>query len=806
MACKNPYICGNRSSFVRKSNLHIFKAVLLAIALSPLLFSCKSTKLLNDGEYLLIKNSISLNEKNPGIRSDELYSLARPKPNKKFLGLARIKLNLYYRGTHGKPESRYRTWLRDKAGERPSVYDSAASLASARDMEFYLNKVGYFYSTVYPSVKKTGKKKIKVTYHVDPSLPYRIRSIHYVIEDSLMAGFIRKSRLDPKIRQGEVYNAFKLDDERDRITEILMNNGYYYFNRDFVFFEIDSTGNQKEMDVKVKIRPNKMTSPDDPMTFVYRPHKRYFIHNIYIRPNFDPILSPTLKYDTLKFTVEYGRAVKSFSDYYILHTGDIKVRPSTVSQSVFIKQGDPFRLNDVKRSRSRINELGLFSYNSIKFKEIPTPDTAANGLLDCNLDLSRKKLHAFTVETEVTNSGGRPGVGLNFTYQNSNVFGGAEILRLKARVALEAQQIFGTDAEYSEATPFFNTIETGLQVGVDFPRFLIPIKQERFPKYFRPKTTVSVGFGFENRPEYERWVTNFTFGYDWKESEQKRHQVFPFDWSLVNVTLSPDFQEQIENEPNDRIKNQYTDNLIMGPRYAFTYSTQDIRKIQNFIYFRSNVQTAGNILQLGYKLADPPKDSLGMYQVWGIEYAQFFKIDGDFRMFNVISKNTSLAYRLFFGIALPFGNSEVMPLETGYYGGGSNGMRGWPFRLLGPGSYSNPDDYYDKMGDLQIEGNIEYRFPVYSFFKSAIFADIGNIWILNDNETYPGGEFAFERFYKEFAIDAGIGLRFDFNFFILRVDVAIPFRDPSQPVKERWVMNDWQLNDIIINFGIGYPF
>ena len=373
-------------------------------------------------------------------------------------------------------------------------------------------------------------------------------------------------------------------------------------------------------------------------------------------------------------------------------------------------------------------------------------------------------------------------------------------------VALEAQQIFGQDAEYDQATPFFNTIQTGFQVSVDFPKFLIPMKQERFPKYFRPKTSVSVGFGYENRPEYERWVTNFSFGYNWKESERKRHKLNPFDWSLVNVTLSPEFQQQIDEEPNDRIKSQYTDNLIMGPSYAFTYSTQDIRKIQNFFYFRGTVQTAGNLLQAGYLLADPPKDSLGMYTVWGIEYAQFVKVDGDFRIFRLISKNTALAYRVFLGCAVPYGNSTVMPLETGYYGGGANDMRGWPYRLLGPGSYDNPDDYYDKMGDVQIEANIEYRFPIYSFFKGAIFADIGNIWILKDNETYPGGEFQWDRFYKEFAMDVGIGLRFDFNFFLLRVDTAIPARDPSEPEKHRWVIDDWQFKDFIINFGIGYPF
>ena len=770
------------------------------------LHSCKSTKVLEEDQQLLTKNIISFNGKNPGISTDELYSLARPKPNQKFVGIARIKLYAYYKGTKGKPDSKFRKWLREKAGERPAIYDSMAVLGSARDMELYLNKIGYFYSKVDVN-KIPGKgRKVNMEYVITLTKPYHLKSVQYAIEDTMIARFVSKSKSSPNIKDGDIYNAFKLDDERDRVTGILQNNGYYYFNRDFIYYEIDSSLKNKEMNLSLKIRPNKVVSPGDPTFLISQPHKRYFVRNIYIRPNFDPIQSQAIQYDTTVFSFKYSKHSTKFSDYSIVHKGDIKVHPSTISQAVFIKPGDPFCLEDVKKTRSRINELGIFGYSNIRFREIPTPDTSITGLLDCNIDLLRKKLHSFTIETELTNSGGQPGIGVNFTYQNINIFKGAEILRLKARVALEAQQMFGNGADYSSTVPFFSTIQTGLQVSVDFPRFLVPIKQERFPKYFRPKTTLSLGFGYEDRPEYIRWVINGMFGYDWKESERKRHQVFPIDWSLVNVTLSPEFQQQIDTEPNNRIKDQYTDNVIMGTKYVFTYSTQNLQKIQNFFFFKGNLQTAGNFLQAGYAIAQPPKDSAGNYQMWGIEYAQFFKIDGDFRLFRVMSKNTSMAYRFFVGLGIPYGNSQVMPIETGYYGGGSNDMRGWLYRLLGPGSYDNPSDNYDKMGDIQLECNAEYRFPVYRFIKSALFLDVGNIWVINDAQDYPGGDFQFNRFYKEFAIDGGVGVRLDFNFFILRVDFAIPFRNPAEPEGQRWVFDQWQWKDFIINFGIGYPF
>ncbi len=771
-----------------------------------LLSSCSVTGILQENEYLLTKNKIEFTGKNPGISSSELYSLSRPKPNKKFLGTARIKLFLYSRGIRGKEESKYRTWLREKAGERPSVFDSASALNAAFEMEQYLNKTGYFYSKVTLGTKQIGRKKIHAIYTVFPTSPYRISSYEYIREDTLIHRLITGDQSEQKIRPGMIYNAFELDDERDRITRILLNNGYFYFSRDYVFFEVDSAFRNKEMYLKVRIKPNMIASAAEPWKSISEPHRRYFFRNIYIRPGYDALAPPPSTYDTTLLTITDKRGKYPPSNYFFLIKGSRKIHPATVAQSVFIRSGSPYRQVDVTKTRSRINELGLFSYNNIRFREVPQPDTSGNGILDCYIDLSRKKLHSFTVETEATNSGGRPGIGANFTYQNSNIFRGAEIFRLKVRAALEAQQIFGDEADYSASLPFFNTVETGFEASVIFPRFLVPIRQEKFSKNFRPKSTISIGLGYEDRPEYSRWVTNFSFGYDWKETERKRHQVFPFDWSLVNIQTTPEFQEVIDDEPNDRIKYQYTDNLIMGLRYAYTYNTQDIRKLDNFFYFRGTFETAGNIIRAGNAVFGGATDSLGNYILFGVPYAQYAKLDGDFRFFNVITRNNSLAYRFFIGAGIPYANGQSLPLEKGFYGGGANGMRGWPYRLLGPGSYSNPEDDFDRMGDIQLEFNLEYRFPVYQFIKSALFADIGNIWLLKDEGNYTGGDFQFNRFYKELAIDIGLGLRLDFNFFILRVDFAIPLRDPSMPENERWVVDKWQFEDFIINFGIGYPF
>lgn len=782
---------------------YLARYIILPCCLAALLSSCSNTRLLSEGEQLLIDNRIHFQDKNPGIPSDELLSIARPRPNQKFLGLARVKLYFYKLGTHGKPESKFRTWLREKAGERPSVFDSASSLQSIAEMKQYLNKTGYFFSSVEFRTNHLRKKKVVVDYLVTPSVPYRVKSVRYDIHDSIMLSFIEKSIADSRIITGDKYNAFNLDDERDRMTEILQNNGYFYFTRDYIYFEIDSAFRSNELEINVKVKPWM----DDTLKGIAQVHKRYFIRNVFITPGFNPMAPVTAKQDTIGLEIPGALRKKYSGDYFLIQEKDDHIHPRTIIQSVFIRPGDPFRQVNIGRTRSRLSEIGVFGYTNIRFKPVTgLPDTITDGILDCQIDLTKRKPHSFTVETEVTNSGGRPGIGLNFTYTNSNIFRGSETFRMKARGALEAQKIFGSNAEYLDGTPFFNTIESGLEMGLLFPRFLIPVRQERFPRYFRPKTTISLGIGYEKRPEFERWLTNLTFGYDWKESERKRHQIFPFDWSLVNVNLSPDFKQVLEDEPNDRIKNQYTDNFITAIRYSYTYNTQDIKKIRDFFFFKGNLETAGNILNLGSNLLRAPVDSLGRYILFGIPFAQYVKIDGDFRFFNVITRNTSFAYRLFLGAGWPYGNARFLPLEKGYYAGGANGMRGWPYRLLGPGSYNNPDDNFDRMGDIQLEANLELRFPIYSFIKSAIFADIGNIWLMKEQESYAGGNFSFSRFYKEFAIDVGLGLRLDFNFFILRVDFATPLRQPAMPAGKRWVANDWHISDVIINFGIGYPF
>lgn len=337
------------------------------------------------------------------------------------------------------------------------------------------------------------------------------------------------------------------------------------------------------------------------------------------------------------------------------------------------------------------------------------------------------------------------------------------------------------------------------------PKFLAPINEEVFSRYFRPKTLISVGYNLQDRIEYDRIISNITFGYEWSQSKFINQILYPIDINLVKVSTTPEFDSILAGE-SERYRTQYTDHLILGLRYSYIYNNQELNKIKDFYYFRINFESAGNLLNLFVGATGQTENSEGYETAFGIRYAQYAKSNFDFRYYFVLDKKHSVAIRSFTGVAIPYGNSIDIPFEKGYFGGGANGMRAWPLRYLGPGAYQDIQQI-ERVGDIMIEGNIEYRFPIYKIFTGGLFYDVGNIWLLKENETFPGGEFNFDNFIGQLAMDVGVGIRLDFNYFIFRVDVAQKLRDPARAVADRWVIGsggDWF--EVAWNLGIGYPF
>lgn len=784
------------------------KNIILLLIIAAGLSACNISNHLSKNQYLLTKNKVDITEKKARLELDEINSLIEQHPNQSLFGIARVKMWLYMWTDHP-DRSKFASWINKTLGEKPVIFDTRLAETSETQISSYLNNIGYF-NNIVSFNKRLNKRqnKVDIDYIIDLSTPYSIRKISYLIPDPEIKYLILKNNSYSLLDTGQVYNAYTFEEERNRLANILKNEGYYAFNKEYVYFEVDTTIGHNQLDVTVNIS-NRQMQGSVPDEVTEAAHKRFLINDIYINTDYNPLAAQERKSDTLLVNLPRDDDRNKFLPYYFIYRDQFRIKPQAITQSIFLEPGQLFVLQDVQKSYKRLNNIRLFKYANIQFHEIErnSTDTSKFDYLDCNIQLSRAKLQSYTIEAEGTNTGGDLGIGFNLVYQNKNIFRGAEILSVRTKFAMEVQRLSSVEKETDDKTfLFFNTMETGGEISLYFPRFLIPVRHTTFSKYFKPKTTLTTGINYQRRPKYERYITNLSFGYDWSASEFKEHIFLPFDISLVKVFPTPAFDTILDNLKDERLKNQFTDHLIMAMSYSYVFNNQDINKLKNFTYFRGNIETAGNMLNAMDQVIQAPRNEEGYYTLLNIRYAQYIRTDLDFRYYFILNENNTIATRAIFGVGIPYGNSDALPFEKGFYGGGANGMRAWEFRSLGPGAYVSDDANFDRMGDMKIEANIEYRFPIYKFFKSALFVDAGNVWLLNDNQSFPEGNFKFNSFLSEIAMDAGLGLRFDFGFFIFRIDGAVPLRNPALPKGDRWSFNEISFRRINWNFGIGYPF
>lgn len=777
------------------------KYYLIFFSLAWVLSGCGTFK--HAKNPLLNKNKIVFHGDKYTVDKENIKSILTQTPNKKLLGFWRFKLYTHQLPDRGK-ENKFRLWMRKSFGEPPVFYEPQLVENTKRQIQLYLNKSGYFNSKVW--VEQDFKKHtFKQYFHIELQKPYRIRNFSYQISDTLILQKINEIKNETYIRSNDIYNAFVLDDERDRITEYLRNKGFYNFRSEFIYYEVDSALNNHQMDVVFIVKEQEKTDLLNQFNIHELGHKQYKINRVFINPDYD-LLNPNPKeLDTLLLPIQRDTIQQDIFPalYHFLYLDDIRIKPKTIANSILIKPGDYFSLEDVNLTYRRLSDLRNFKYTNIYYVDIVS-NTLQYNLLDCHIDLSRSLPHSYSFEIEGTNSGGNFGIGANLIYNNKNIFKGAEIFQIRLSTSMEAHQINSNIKTIGNEFLLFNTIQTGIEIGLRFPRFLIPIKIEVFPKKFNPFTTLNMGFNYQLRPNYKRYITNFSFGYEWTQNTKSRHIFNPFELSVVKVYPTSDFAKILEEETNERIKNQYTDHLLPALKYSYIYNSQNIKKQSNFIYFYLNFETSGFLLKAIQTLFKKPETN-GFNTLFNIRYAQYFRTDADFRYYNIINTNNRLVFRTFFGIGYAYGNSKDLPLEKGFFAGGANGMRGWSVRSLGPGSSTHDDNLSERIGDIRIEFNVEYRFPIYRFVKGALFFDAGNIWRIN-NDVIPNGAFRLNNFLNEIALDSGLGFRFDFRFFIFRIDCAIRLTDPAMPKGNRWVLKNTGLNKIMWNFGIGYPF
>lgn len=811
--------------------------------------ACNPTKKLKEDERLLRKNIIQGNIS--AINKSDIESYIRLKPNYKLLGLFRFHLMLHNmaneerikrrkaiqeekRNTKNEkriakekePKTKQRLlfgeWLLN-TGESPVVYDSLLVKKSAEQISLYLKNKGYFLNSVKDSVHCT-KKKATVYYNINLNQPYIIDSIGYDIDDKIVMNYILADKSSAAyLKTGDNYDLDNIQEERERITYLLNNHGYYLFNKEYVFFKIDTISKPRKVNIQVGVKNYLKRIENIPDSVIETGHRQFFINNIYIETDFSPVKNDSIKKDTLTVIVNIDTSMNIKNEYKIIYSKFLKYKTRVLTDAVkFIEKNSLYQFKNVELTYKRLAELKAFKYINILFEE------TRNDSLNCIIRLTPLMKQAITLEAEGTNTSNNLGISGSFIYQNKNLFHGAEVFELKLKGGISAQKILDeqSDKPLANATGF-NTFEFGPEANIYFPRFLLPFHVEAY-KLSNPKTVFTSGLNYQKRSDYSRIITNFSLGYTWNESSKKRHAIYPFVIDFVKVDLQPDFYNTlISKVQNKFIVNSFSNHLSTSTRYAFTYSEQDLKKNKSFSFFRGNVETSGNILRGLYSLSNKlapntfVKDTQGRYTLLDIAYSQYLRTDIDYRYYLNLNSFGKTVFRIAGGIGKPLINFKVLPFERSFFSGGTNGLRAWQSRTIGPGSYFNQTFSYDRFGDGFLEGNIEHRFKIFKLLNGALFIDAGNIWLEKPDANRPGGEFKLNEFYKQIAIGTGLGLRFDFNFFIIRLDIGIKTKDPQFAENERWVIqhvfdNKWKQNYknaynteykfSTFNIGIGYPF
>lgn len=784
---------------------------MLLLAVSA--YSCNSLKKVPENESLLVRNKVKVSKGGTVNKSDMLNMLTQ-EPNSKILGL-RVKLSLY---NWSKPDKK--NWWNNKLreiGEEPVVFDTNAIASSYENILLYAANNGYFYPRLTSHIKRKGKehRKVVVSYNLELDRPYHLRDIDISVLDDSLQDQLQNWRKESLLKTDMQYRINTLDAERTRIAEQLQNAGYWAFSKDFISYFIDSALDSKQMDVRLIVRKMPSNRIDSTTgTPVLFHHKKYYIDNIYIFPQSRSRLSDKMDMDTIDFeniTRHEKRKGISGPIYHIVNQGKPIIKYKPVLQKIFLKSGDPYILRQVTQSYENLSDLRVFQYTNITLSEKPY-DTALsyyeNNLLDCNIHMMQGSRFSFSVEGQITTSSGIEGISATLGFQHKNTFGGGEIFNIRLRGLYE----FQVTVDQQRNKTFLNTFEVKAEASLEFPRFLLPISIDRFSQNFRPTSIIAVSYSYQHKRDYSRGIFNATFGYHWKQRFSE-HTLNPIEVSTIQmIKTSAGFQSLLDGyreSHNNRLLYQYSDHFILTPRYQFVYNDQRQNEVRDYNRLRIEIETAGNLLYGFARAAQGPKPAEESYRIARLPFSQYVRTEFDYSHHFVLGLKTDLVFRAGFGIGYSYGNSKSMPYEKSFFIGGNNTIRAWALYQLGPGSYRHPEGTadFERLGDIRLVFNLEQRFPIIGGLRGAVFLDAGNIWLCRANKAYPDGEFKFDRFYKELALGTGVGLRYDFKFFLLRVDMGIPVFDPARLASgQGWIIERLRWKNIIFNFGIGYPF
>ncbi|MGL2993207.1 BamA/TamA family outer membrane protein [Flavobacterium sp. TSSA_36] len=762
----------------------MYKKIVLIALLFLGLQSCSPTKNIAEGELLYTGAKVTIEgqmtKKEKKALTALLSPLIRPIPNQKFLG-SYPKLSIYNWAGIPKKEKGIRHWMRTKAGEAPVLGSRLDPEYNRLVLQNFLENNGYFNAKTKVDTLIKGKT-IQAIYTISPSKAFKIKNVFFPNDSSELSKAIQSTAKRSLLKIGAIYTLETIKEERIRIDERIKEKGFYYFSPEYLKIQVDTTIGDATVDLIIKVKdeaPSKAKS-------IYK------INNIVVHTNY------SVGKDTLITT---QIAPPNYKDFNIIDP-DSLFKPIIFDRSLFFKKEEVYNRSNQNLSLNRLVNLGTFKMVRNEFK----PSLKEGNYLDAYYYLSPNEKKSLRFELLAkSNSANYQGTELNANWSHRNTFRGAELLTVSV--------FGGFEIQVSGQNKGFNVYRVGSEANLIWPRMIAPIRFKMTDR-FTPTTKATIGYEYQERQQlYTLQTFKALFGYNWKENARREHTLNLGEVIFArprNVTQL--YLDEIENNPS--LKKVIERQLIFGPTYSFTYSNTAQKRKKNTLYYKGTIDVSAALTGIIAGANIDKKDTL---KIFSVPFSQYIKLENEFRHYLKIRKESQLASRIIVGTALPFGNSKEMPFIKQFFIGGTNSIRAFRARSIGPGSSIDPalnteGFLADQSGDIKIELNTEFRTTLFSFVKGAAFIDAGNIWLLNENKDKPGAKFS-KNFMKEMAVGAGLGLRFDFNFLVLRTDFAFPLRKPYLPEGKRWVIDQinlgngaWRKENLIFNLAIGYPF
>ena len=767
----------------------IYCAIITLILL--LSASCSSTKYVPDGSFLL--DDVKIHTDNKAVKPSELSLYVRQNPNAKWFSL--LKTQLYVYNWSGKDSTKWVNRLFRRMGDPPVIYSEAETERTSQEMTKAVQNLGYMAASVEP-IRSVDKKKLKLIYKVTTGKPYKVRSLRYDIPDAKIEEYLKRDSSSTYLSEGMDFNVNVLDSERQRITNHLLRNGYYKFNKDYISYTADTVRNTQLVDLTLHVSLFKPHESNE-----LQPHRQYAINKVNFITDYNVLQSSALSSVEVSDSLHY----KGFPIYY---KDKLYLRPKVLTNNLQITPGTLYNEDDVQRTYSNFGRLQALKYTNIRFFETQQGDTSK---LNAYVMLTKSKHKSISFELEGTNSAGDLGAAAAVSFQNRNLFRGSESFMLKLRGAYEA--ISGLQSGYDSND---NYTEWGAEATINFPRFMFPFLSTDFKRKIRATTEFGLQYNYQMRPEFTRIVASAAWSYRWGMQRQRaQHRIDLLDFNYLYMPwIDAEFEEKyLNNEQNYILKYNYDNRFIVRTGYSFTYNSAGQALMNNSLLgnsysIRFNFESAGNLLYLIARATNLQKNDDDEYTLLNIPFAQYVRADLDFAQNIVIDNRNSLAMHLGVGVVVPYGNATIVPFEKRYFAGGANSVRGWSVRDLGPGAFPGDGNFLNQSGDVKLDVSVEYRTRLFWKFRGALFVDAGNIWTLRDYKDQPGGKFDFSKFYKQIAVAYGLGLRLDLDFFVLRFDGGMKAVNPAGVGRKgRFpIANPEFGRDFAFHFAVGYPF